>query len=99
MCKNLQHKCLCYGDRDDISVQTLFEYSRIFGRQKLVDAHIEINRCFCKHDLNSMTSGVFWCSKDSVQGTVKGKRKKRQTEEEVGRQYQRMDRNGLCQLN
>ena len=26
-------------------------------------------------------------------------RKKRQTEEEVGRQYQRVDRNGLCQLN
>ena len=24
---------------------------------------------------------------------------KRQTEEEVGRQYQRVDRNGLCQLN
>ena len=30
--------------------------------------------------------------------TVKGKRKKRQTEEEVGRQYQRVDRNGLWQL-
>ena len=27
------------------------------------------------------------------------KRKKRQTEEEVGRQYQRVDRNGICQLN
>ena len=27
------------------------------------------------------------------------KKKKRQTEEEVGRQYQRVDRNGLCQLN
>ena len=26
------------------------------------------------------------------------KKKKRQIEEEVGRQYQRMDRNGLCQL-
>ena len=25
--------------------------------------------------------------------------KKRQTEEAVGRQYQRVDRNGLCQLN
>ena len=25
--------------------------------------------------------------------------KNRQTEEEVGRQYQRLDRNGLCQLN
>ena len=27
------------------------------------------------------------------------RKKKRQTEEEVGRQYQRVDRNGLCQLN
>ena len=27
------------------------------------------------------------------------KKKKRQTEEEVGRQYQRVDRNGLCQIN
>ena len=38
-------------------------------------------------------------AKTILQGTVKGKRKKRQTEEEVGRQYQRVDRNGLCQLN
>ena len=27
------------------------------------------------------------------------KKKRRQTEEEVGRQYQRVDRNGLCQFN
>ena len=33
-----------------------------------------------------------------IKGTVKGKKKKRQTEEEVGRQYQREYRNGLCQL-
>ena len=38
-------------------------------------------------------------AKTVLQGTVKGKRKKRQTEEEMGRQYQRVDRNGLCQLN
>ena len=38
-------------------------------------------------------------AKTIIQGTVKGKKKKRQTEEEVGRQYQRVDRNGLCQLN
>ena len=37
-------------------------------------------------------------AKTILQGTVKGKRKNRQTEE-VGRQYQRVDRNGLCQLN
>ena len=37
-------------------------------------------------------------TKTILKGTVKGK-KKRQTEEEVGRQYQRVDRNGLCQLN
>ena len=30
---------------------------------------------------------------------IERKKKKRQTEEEVGRQYQRVDRNGLCQLN
>ena len=32
-------------------------------------------------------------------GHSERKKKKRQTEEEVGRQYQRVDRNGLCQLN
>ena len=38
-------------------------------------------------------------SKDNPTGHSERKKKKRQTEEEVGRQYQRMDRNGLCQLN
>ena len=42
---------------------------------------------------------VFWSSKDNPTGHSERKKKKRQTEEEVGRQYQRMDRNGLCQLN
>ena len=44
-------------------------------------------------------SGSSGLAKTVLQGTVKEKRKKRQTEEEVGRQYQRLDRNGLCQLN
>ena len=44
----------------------------------------------------SRSSGL---AKTILQGTVKGKRKRRQTEEEVGRQYQRVDRNGLCQFN
>ena len=42
---------------------------------------------------------VFWFSKDNPSGHSERKKKKRQTEEEVGRQYQRVDRNGLCQLN
>ena len=42
---------------------------------------------------------VFWFSKDNPTGHSERKQKKRQTEEEVGRQYQRVDRNGLCQLN
>ena len=42
---------------------------------------------------------VFWFSKDNPTGHSERKKKKRQTEEEVGRQYQRLDRNGLCQLN
>ena len=41
----------------------------------------------------SRSSGL---AKTNLRGTVKGKKKKRQTEEEVGRQYQRVDRNGLC---
>ena len=41
---------------------------------------------------------VFWFSKDNPTGHSERKKKKRQTEEEVGRQYQRVDRNGLCQL-
>ena len=40
----------------------------------------------------SRSSGL---AKTILQGTVKGKRKKRQTEEEVGRRCQRVDRNGL----
>ena len=44
----------------------------------------------------SRSSGL---AKTILQGTVKGKKKKRQTEEEVERQYQRVDRNELCQLN
>ena len=44
----------------------------------------------------SKSSGL---AKTILQGTVKGKEKKRQTEEEVGRQYQRVDRNGFCPLN
>ena len=44
----------------------------------------------------SRSSGL---AKTILQGTVKGKKKKRQTEEEVGRQYQRQDRNRLCLLN
>ena len=42
---------------------------------------------------------VFWFSKDNPTGHSERKKKKRQTEEEVGRQYQTVDRNGLCQLN
>ena len=38
---------------------------------------------------------VFWFSKDNPIGDSERK-KKRQTEEEVGRQYQRVDRNGIC---
>ena len=41
---------------------------------------------------------VLWFSKDNPTGHSERKQK-RQTEEEVGRQYQRVDRNGLCQLN
>ena len=41
---------------------------------------------------------VFWFSKDNPTGHSDRKKKKRQTEEEVGRRYQRVDRNGLCQL-
>ena len=41
---------------------------------------------------------VFWFSKDNPTGHSERKKKKRQSEEEVGKQYQRVDRNGLCQL-
>ena len=44
-------------------------------------------------------SRSFGLAKTVPQGTLKGKKKKRQTEEEVGRQYQRVDRNELCHLN
>ena len=38
---------------------------------------------------------VLWFSKDSPSGHSERKKKKRQTEEEVGRQYQRVNRIGL----
>ena len=41
---------------------------------------------------------VFWFSKDNPTGHSERKKKKSQTEEEVGIQYQLVDRNGLCQL-
>ena len=44
----------------------------------------------------SRSSGL---AKTILQGTVKGKRKRGRQKKEVGRQYQRVDRNGLCQLN
>ena len=37
-------------------------------------------------------------AKTILQGTVKGGKKTRQTEEEVGRQHQGMDRPGFCQV-
>ena len=39
---------------------------------------------------------VFWFSKDNPTGHSERKKKKRQTEEEVGRQYQRVDRNDFA---
>ena len=38
-------------------------------------------------------------SKENPTGHSERKEKKRQTEEKVGRQYQTVDRNRLCQLN
>ena len=38
---------------------------------------------------------VFWFSKDNPTRHSERKKKKKQIDEEVGRQYQRMDRNGL----
>ena len=46
-----------------------------------------------------MVLKVIWSSKDNPTGHSGRKKKKRQTEDEVGRQYQRVDRNRLCQLN
>ena len=37
-------------------------------------------------------------AKTILQGTVKGGKKTRQTEEEMGRQHQGMDRPGVCQV-
>ena len=57
--KNLRKNAgLCYGGRTDISVQTLFEYSRIFDRQKPVDSYRNKKAVLQKHDLNFMNSGV-----------------------------------------
>ena len=39
-----------------------------------------------------------WPKPTTLQGTVKGGKKTRQTEEEVGRQHQEMDTPGVCQV-
>ena len=44
----------------------------------------------------SRSSGL---AKTILKGTMNGKRKKGQTKEEVEKQYQRVDRNVLCQLS
>ena len=75
--------------------KTLFKPSRVIVRNNI------------KNDPGQETKAkmvwpclkVFWFSKDNPTGHSERKKKKRQTEEEVGRQYQRVDRNGLCQLN
>ena len=40
-----------------------------------------------------------WLSIDTSTGHSERKKKKTYAEEEVGRQYQTVDMNGLCQLN
>ena len=42
---------------------------------------------------------VLWFSEDTPTGHSERKKKKRHTEEEAGRQYERVNRSGLCQLN
>ena len=59
--------------------------------QKKCDTAIIRERALFKEYIN--------VAKDNPTGHSERKKKKRQTEEEVGRQYQRVDKNGLCQLN
>ena len=57
---------------------------------------LTIKRCklqWCRH--LSCSSGL---AKTILQGTEKGGKKTRQTEEEVGRQHQGTDRPGVCQV-
>ena len=45
------------------------------------------------------SSTVFWFSTDNPTGNSERTKKKRQTKEQMGRQYQRVDMNELGQLN
>ena len=52
-----------------------------------------------KTEVVSPYLNVFWFSKGNATGHSVRTKNNRKTEEEVERQYKRMDRNGLCQLN
>ena len=69
--------------------------------QAAIGEYNELLTLFKKRKLNwfghvSRSSGL--AKKKNPTGHSESKKKKKQTEGEVGRQYQRVDRNGLCQL-
>ena len=66
-------------------------------QQNLYHVFIDFKKAFDRVWHAALWATIF--SKDNPIGLSERKKKKRQTEEEVGRQYQIVDRNGLCQLN
>ena len=93
ICKQRNNKILTwYG-----AAMTLFRGSTVNQcYNNVYPVFIPCNRCF---DWSGWFGHVSRSSGLAKTGHSERKKKKRQTEEEVGRQYQRVDRNGLCQLN
>ena len=88
-------KILCISDKDHVTKEEV--RAKI---QQAIGPHEDLLTIVKRHRLQwhghvSCSSGL---AKTILQGTVKGGKKTRQTEEEVGRQHQRMDRPGVRQV-
>ena len=68
--------------------------------QQAIGPHEDLLTIVKRHKLQwyDHVSGSSGLAKTILQGTVKGRKKTRQTEEEVGKQHQGMDRCGLSQV-
>ena len=89
----------CYRRLLNISYKDHITCTNKEVRRKIQAAIGEYDKLLTLVKKRKLSVKVFWFSKDNPTRHSERKKKKRQTEEEVGRQYQRVDRNGLCQLN
>ena len=89
------HKILCISYKDHVTnAEVRASIQQAIGRHEDLLTIVK-RRKLQWYGHVSHSSGL---AKTILQGTVKGGEKTRQTEEEVGRQHQGMDRPGVCQV-